>query len=306
MGEINVDPKNIIIQEKDTRCAPSKNYESYSCLSLNSLISMAEAYNKTFEDKIKLYPDFDLANPKKYKMYLVYQFQKRFPECKSQKCWIKQEFIRHLKEDELEELMKNTWRVTGGFQSKFEWLNTIHIDNVMEQYEYKYKDFKFLRAVPIDFDDLPQYGLKNLDLDEYKKNGKNRFGIIFNLDPHDKEGSHWVALYFDTEKNLIYFSDSYGIRPEDHICKLIRRIVRYCLSKNKVKHVVADHNKTRFQHKNSECGMYSLNFIIRLVSGETFEEIIKKPLPDDVVHACRAKYFGDAKIYNVPDPNICK
>ena len=32
-------------------------------------------------------------------------------------------------------------------------------------------------------------------------------------------------------------------------------------------------NQTRHQFKNSECGVYSINFILRLLKGETFEFI---------------------------------
>ena len=29
----------------------------------------------------------------------------------------------------------------------------------------------------------------------------SKIGIIFNLDPHDKEGSHWVCSFIDIKKN---------------------------------------------------------------------------------------------------------
>ena len=72
-------------------------------------------------------------------------------------------------------------------------------------YVNKNKDFIFLGAVPIDFDSLDELGIKDLDLDDLVKKGKSKIGIVFNLDEHWKDGSHWVALYTDLKKNQIYF-----------------------------------------------------------------------------------------------------
>ena len=38
--------------------------------------------------------------------------------------------------------------------------------------------------------------------EEHNKNEKiSQFGMVINLDPHDKPGSHWVALYTNFDKN---------------------------------------------------------------------------------------------------------
>jgi hypothetical protein len=56
--------------------------------------------------------------------------------------------------------------------------------------------------------------------------GKNKVGIIFNLDEHWKPGSHWVAMYGDLKKGEAYYFDSYGISPEPRVRKLMRRVVK--------------------------------------------------------------------------------
>jgi DNA polymerase/3'-5' exonuclease PolX len=38
------------------------------------------------------------------------------------------------------------------------------------------------------------------------------------------------------------------------------------------------YNKIQHQFKNSECGVYSMNFIIRLLGGETFDEIVNNKI----------------------------
>jgi Ulp1 family protease len=51
------------------------------------------------------------------------------------------------------------------------------------------------------------------------------------------------------------------------------------------------HNKIRHQQKGSECGVYSINFILRLLKGETFDEITNNITLDEEVNKCRKVYF---------------
>ena len=163
----------------------------------------------------------------------------------------------------------------------------------MGQYENKYKDFKFFGAVPLDFDDLPQLNIKNIDFGDLEKQGKHKIGVIFNLDKHDQPGSHWVSLYADLAKNQVYFSDSYDIAPPVEITKLMRRITpRYLESKQTGggKPMVS-YNKQRAQKKGSECGVYSIAFITRQLQGDSFEQICNEQTPDETINKCRNVYF---------------
>jgi hypothetical protein len=54
------------------------------------------------------------------------------------------------------------------------------------------------------------------------------------------------------------------------------------------------YNKIQHQFKNSECGVYSMNFIIRLLGGETFDEIVNNITNDDKMNSCRNTYFRNA------------
>ena len=84
----------------------------------------------------------------------------------------------------------------------------------MKQYESKYKDFKFLGAVPYDFEDLSYLDTYNFDIEKVKAQGKNRIGMVVNLDTHDKDGSHWVAFYSNLKSKQVYFFDSFAKQPE--------------------------------------------------------------------------------------------
>lgn len=295
----NIDPSNtkdLIYNEEDKKCAPGKIFESGSCISLNDFIAMAEAYNEENKNNmITMHPSFETLNRSKYKLYLVKEFKKRLSNvCDSQQCWTTQLFIKKMKNKmQMNTLQKHTFRPIGP-QGKFEWLNTININDVMEQYEKKYLDFKWLGAVPIDFDDIKRLKIKEMNFDLLAKTGKNKIGIIFNLDESWKGGSHWVASFANLKEGQVYFFDSYGTQPPKRIRTYLRRVATYCQSKLKI-NVEAEHNKVRHQYDGSECGVYSLNFILRLLKGETFKKICDSKTPDKEINKCRKVYFGNNK-----------
>lgn len=276
------------------RCAPSKVYSDDSCIPVDVLVEMAKAYNKTVSKGMSIILDNkkDTLNPNGYKKYLIEEFTKKLSGvCTDQICWTKQHFIKLMDEKYVNDLNHNTFRPNGP-DGRFTWLSTVDIYKVLEQYENKYPDFKFLGAVPIDFDDLDELGIKNINFNELKHHGKTKIGIIFNLDEHYKSGSHWVAAYGDLKKGKIYFSDSYGIRPEKRIRKFLRKVEKHC-NESGMSNIDVDYNKTRHQNEGSECGVYSINFILRLLRGETFQDICNKKIPDNKINKCRKVYFNN-------------
>ena len=58
---------------------------------------------------------------------------------------------------------------------------------------------------------------------ELIKKGKTKIGVVFNLDPHNRGGSHWVSMYTDLMKGGIYFFDSYAMKPKQEIYELMKR-----------------------------------------------------------------------------------
>lgn len=280
------------VGEADKTCAPGKIFEDGSCIPLIVLVAMAEAYNAEGpEVPIKLYPSFETLNRSKYKKYLVREFGRRFSGvCTTQHCWTKQAFVARMKRNLQDDLHKKTFRPSGP-QGKWEWLNTININDVVRQYENKYTDFKFLGAVPIDFDDLPVLKIRDLDLKALMASGKTKIGVVFNLDESYKSGSHWVAMYADLKAGRVYYFDSYGLPPEGRIRKFMRRVATFCQRDLSLVDVVAEHNKIRHQFGGSECGVYSINFILRLLRGDSFQQICESRVPDKVINQCRRVYF---------------
>ena len=101
----------------------------------------------------------------------------------------------------------------------------------MKQYEKAFKCFDFIGPTPIDFDTRKMYGecvweeLCHFELSEQIKNGHNKIGVIFNLDPHYKGGSHWVSLFINVKKKSIFFFDSAGEPIPKQIEKFVNTVI---------------------------------------------------------------------------------
>ena len=111
------------------------------------------------------------------------------------------------------------------------WLTTDEINEVMKQYEKTYENFEFLGPSPIDYDTHKAYGecvweeLCEFNLRDNLKEGKTKVGIIFNTDPHNKSGTHWIALFIDIKNSFIAYFDSNGNKvPKEIIIFIIFNI----------------------------------------------------------------------------------
>lgn len=303
--------------DPDMKCAPSKKYSDGSCFPIETLKKIGENYNKKNNNKINL----NLS-----KGELVKELETRLEDkCSEQTCWLRLDIVKELANEDIE---SNTFRPKGPTK-KYEWLSTSHINDVIEQYQTVNKDFLFLGAVPLDFEDLPVLGISNLNFSDLEKQGKTKFGMVINLDEHWKDGSHWVSLYTDLKNNQIYYFDSLGKKPLKKTRKFVNKIAKYLYEKkygkklpindviekikninkisgDKTSKVIDTHehlknllggdfdiryNHIQHQFENSECGVYSMNFIIRLVDGESFDDIINNITKDEKMNANRKIYF---------------
>ena len=277
--------------EEEQRCAPGKKFEAGSCIVLPVLIEMVKAYNKVNKDKIKLSCRKEVMKPHRYKKYLLSEIGKRYNNvCTGQLCWTQQDFVKYLDEFMRDQLNKYTFRPEGP-TGRFEWLNTVNIDEVMDQYQMEIPEFRFLGAVPMDFKKINLKGPSDLDIEKNVKDGITKFGIIFNLDESWQSGSHWTASYVDIDKGHVYYFDSYGAPPEPRVIHFLKEFIYYYERKNKGKHIKLRVNKVRHQYENSECGVYSINFILQLLNGKSFDDITENKLKDKEVNKLRKIIF---------------
>jgi hypothetical protein len=307
MSDKKFKPKN-----EFRKCAPNKNYDSNNdtCFTLEQVIEMVKSYNNSINNKNK---QIILDNKNLNKKILLDQLIKKLPKnCNSQECLLKEDFIVNIDNFDLK---FNTLRPLGP-NNKTKWLSSSDINQIMIQYTYKYDDFIFFGALPIDFEEIElPINYKHLYryLTNMYKDNIYKIGFVFNLDNSKGTGSHWVALYLNLKKEQIYFFDSYGTPPVDEIISLMSKIAYWIIIKKYNKNILIENYKINFnnngickyenfnidirynilrhQYKNSECGVYSINFILRLLKGDNFELITEEKTRDDDINNCRKTYF---------------
>jgi len=286
----------------DTKCAPNKKYKEKSCFSIDDLKQIAYSYNKLHGNEIKI------TNNKRHLLEQLIKKIKTKYRCVNQLCWLKIDIVKNLNNKSINNY---TFRPKGA-KNKFDWLSTRDIDNVIYQYEKKYKSLKYLGTVPYDFESLTDLSIKNIDFNQLINSGKHKIGMVINLDYHYQSGSHWVALYADLLKKQVYFFDSFAKKPQKRIKNFITKIVKFIYKyhfneelniisifdnninsyiKKKIKKIDIRYNTKQHQFNDSECGVYSINFIIRLAGGETFDYITNNITKDDEMNKCRQVYF---------------
>jgi hypothetical protein len=100
-----------------------------------------------------------------------------------------------------------------------------------------------------------------------------RMSFVMNLDPANKPGSHWVAVYIDARdkgSQSVEYYDSYGDEPskqfKQDIKKLIDAISPPIFLKFKI-------NRIKQQRVNSDnCGWFAIKFLVDRYKGIQFKE----------------------------------
>ena len=273
-----------------------KSATNESCFTIEALRKIATKWNET-HPQMKI--EFSTITTGKTLWNAINNVMKY--KCDNEVCWLKQDFI---KDNYLQkELLKNfkPFMPKSWSENPREWLNTIDIRDVMNQYEIKYPEFEFIGPVPMDFDTKVGFGecvvdeLCKIDLSKLIKKNKTKIGIIFNLDKHTQSGSHWVAMYCDIKQGEICYWDSYGIKPNSEVVVLMNRLKEQALKLNNPINIKIKINKVRHQYKNSECGMYCIYFITSLLDGKSFKNVVQTIVDDDTMNEKRNDFYNKDK-----------
>jgi len=262
-------------------CAPSNKSKDHTCYSKDQLIKMASSLNQKKNAGISL---------KKSKNALWESIRKTlFPVCTTEWCWLEHvDSDKKMKEETFRPAMPVEW-----VKNKYEWLSTTDIQEVMIQYEKEYTNFRFFGPVPVDCPKDIYCELTDLDIKGLKSKKVDYIGVVFNLDRHDQSGSHWVALYINIPKSLITYYDSTSSEPPEDI-KYFINMVGIKLNQLNGNHVY-EYNKKRHQYGGSECGMYSMNFLIESLKGKTLKDIESKAITDREVNLLRNYLYRPPK-----------
>jgi hypothetical protein len=277
---------------KKMNCNPAvvgKSINKGSCYTRKVINRIKKSFNKNNKsNKIKSTNNQTIYNELSTKM----------KNCDDESCW-----LNDIEEKEQKILRSKSFspnKPDDWIKNPVEWLSNFDILNVLKQYEEKYQNFKFIGPSPIDFNSTP-YGnnqcvwdeLCNFKLKYYNDLNFDSIGVVFNLDKHNESGSHWVSLFISIKYNLIYYFDSAANDIPREINEFVDLIIKQSLGKFKfLTNVPHQH-----QYENTECGMYSLFFIITMLDESmTMKKKInlfsKRRLNDKYIQLFRKKYFN--------------
>ena len=76
-------------------------------------------------------------------------------------------------------------------------------------------------------------------------------------------------IYIDILKNSIKYYDSYGERPPKIIYKFMTKLADKLENRNKNDSILI-YNDKRHQYGGSECGIYSIYFILQCINGRFY------------------------------------
>lgn len=289
------------------RCSPTREFTHGSCYTFEELKDIAESINKINGKVIEI--------SGKGKKELREAIQENFKNsCGSNEaCWLT---TRQGKE--ISDKLKHVFKPPIP-KKKYAWLSNYDIDDVMVQYEERYPFFIYLGTAALDFESyIPEY--KKLDICKLYKGGIRVIANVYNMDYHNQGGSHWVAVFIDLRDNddikkwsdktivdkyyqkggaktkSVEFFDSVGSandtdgKPPKEIDKFMRRMATD-YHNGIGEGLEYKYNTVQHQFKNSECGVYCINFILERLKGVPFKIVTGYAVKDDQMNEKRKEFF---------------
>jgi hypothetical protein len=275
-------------------CSPEHKSKDYTCYSDTDIYILRDMWNER-------HPDRPISNASKNTKKIWEQLKTYYSTiCNKESCWVRQ----MTKNTKLEKDLLDAFAPESPEEWKKnpnEWLSSIDILKVMNQYEKKYKCFDFLGPSPIDYDTHRLYGdcvweeLCHFDLEQHIKKGHTKIGVIFNLDPHYKGGSHWVSLFINVKNKTIFFFDSAGEPVPPQIAKFAKTVMEQGKKLSNPIIFSFDQNyPVEHQYGNTECGIYSIFFITHMLEDKITGHYLKTHiLKDKYMENFRKVYYNE-------------
>ena len=287
--------KNESKEFKALNCSPENqnqnNPKHFTCFSDDDLHKLRSMWNAR-------HPDLKINSNNSKEIWEILK-NNYASVCNKESCWIKQiakgtKMERELM-DSFAPVSPEEWK-----KNPTEWLSSVDITQVMRQYEKAYVCFDFVGPSPIDYDTQQLYGecvweeLCHFNLDEQIKKGKTKIGIIFNTDPHYKDGSHWISLFINIKKGNIFFFDSAGDKIPDQVMKFVNMVTEQGRSlTNRINFKFDQNYPVDHQQNTYSCGVYSLFFIVHMLEDKVTGHYLKTHrFKDSYIESFRNKYFN--------------
>ena len=285
-------------KKRQTNCSPipignrNNKLDKKTCYSMDDLTRLKAAWNKRNPTNL-------ITNTSQSE--LIDELTNKFAKtCSNEQCWYKQfADVNELKG--VGELFAPTspasWKSNPN-----EWLSSSDIEDVMKQYSKIYKCFQFYGPAPIDFDKVINgscvtNSLCNINIKQLMESGKFKVGISLNTDPHNKGGEHWISIFINIKRGIIFFFDSAGDKAPKQVVALSDRIIKQGLALNPPIKFKFDQNYPKqHQYTTSECGMYSLYFIVSMLEDKLTQRYLKtRVITDAHMQKLRKIYYNESE-----------
>lgn len=287
-------------------CSPvaNDNYEKdRTCFDKAALVRLAESWNNTHKnDQIK---NINKLTKKKLWGEINRRMLTRCKGGDKEACW-----VDHLTNNSdpvaknLRPIAPKEWK-----KNPYTWLSNYDIEDAMFQYEDDMSyNFKFIGVYPIDFAAKTSIFGKclyqetcDIDFKRLLKKGYKYAGMVINMDAHDEPGSHWTSLFIIMDPSSpnygAYYYDSVSRPPPKEVDEYMKILREKAQATDPTKDFQLEYNKYRHQYKNTECGMFSMSYIVRWLvflkknPSTHFEKIVNIKIRDEDMYRLRKKLF---------------
>jgi hypothetical protein len=314
-------------KRKRSQCGPTRRDGGPTCFTLQELLAVAKTWNELCADPgatIKLG-----RNPSRMSVWSAL-LRAYAPVCRADEtCWLEDSSLMKAlrkKHPAVHHVLTHEAFKPKGTEGRFDWLSDTDIVAVMRQYEKAFAalNFKFLGTWPSDHYHgrplpLAQIGRKRcaiiFNLDASHQKGSHWVAVFTHWDGDapatpDRtrcaevlaraQGSRWSSLDRQALDHCaskmesrsgprlltVEYFDSTGKDPNANIKRTLDDIVRAWPDRSRIKI-----NDRVHQRGDSECGVYSMYYVLQRLQGKTFADLHKRRIPDRSMNEYRGDLF---------------
>ncbi len=215
-------------------------------------------------------------------------------DCKSESCILKRDdFVNFAKLTNKIDILDQFFKPQGPALDHG-LLNNFNIDDVLDQFEERFSDRKFLH-IPFQMRDFEKIGTKlaTVDLAAEFNNGKRTFGVVLNTDWSSGGGIHWYCLFgeMNEEKIILEYFNSSGRPPLPETQAWLQKTKHYLSQQLKIPVEIHYSTGIQFQNDDHSCGVYCLCYIWLRLEGIPPTWFKKDTFNDRLMHSARQNLF---------------
>jgi hypothetical protein len=220
--------------------------------------------------------------------------------CNSELCILESEKFKKYSRKYIKEIrneIRDRFKTIGPRDSR-SLLSNVNIDSVIRQWKIEFPKFHPIEFAMSDFYEYPSELVMTNVGKEIIDTNHDCAGLALNTDIHSRGGKHWVGFFMDFRDDelwrLIYFNSS-GNPPFKSITRFMEELkTELSLGYNKkVESVVLSRHRHQPESDNSECGLYVLFFIRKMLERTSDEFFIKNTISTKMMQEFRKHVFRE-------------